>query len=200
MRNLKRFIFFTAIVAFIAVFPSQAAEKTYVTANDVFDPYGIFSQDPVGSFTVGDVKCMGHPEFNSLPCPPGSPALQSEWLVVAQMISIDDPRVQGKEIFEANINTSADGETTGWGNWWLILPSDDGGMSHPGYWKGSYVESGHPVSVIENITEGKVEFHGHGSVEGLLLRLEFTTHSYFGGAAFTSAYSGYILDPHAPKK
>ena len=45
---------------------------------------------------------------------------------------------------------------------------------------------------------GRAVFHGYGSVDGLLLKLDTVTTSYWGGAAYIGQYTGYVLDPHAP--
>jgi len=181
-----------AVLTMLTVIPAQAAEKTEITAIDVFDPFGwlTYPPDPIGDFTIGTIICTGYPNVTSLPCPTGSQTILRGWIFTARLFS-GDSRIDGWETFEYNADIHADGQVNAWGKWRIDLGDSDG------YWEGSYSEKGTPISEYLSIGIGKYELHGYGSVDGLLLKMEYATNQYFGGAAFTSAYTGYILDPKA---
>ncbi len=197
MRIARASLLSIAVLILLVVFPVQAAEKTTVSATDYFDPLNFFDllgSGAIGSFTPGTVNCSGYPEINSLPCPTGSQAMLRGFTFTAKVVSTDS-RLNGWETFEYNSNGHADGETNSRGKW-RIYPS-----GCDGYWEGNYVEKGNPPdSYGVGISTGKYELHGHGSLEGLLLKMDYLTTGYYGGIVFTSDYTGYILDPKAKQR
>jgi hypothetical protein len=168
---------------------TQAGEKTQVTSVDRFDPYGLFlGLGQIGTFyNYGTVACPGNePTGNPYqPCPVGSRS-RIRGIVFHSRHSSSDPRLNGWSTFEYNANLDPDGKGSTWGKWQMQL--EDGGV-----WEGVY-NGGKPFGE-------RVEFHGTGgSVDGLLLKLESTSATtYGGGIAFDISYAGYIVDPKEKK-
>ena len=185
----RQFVLLFAAVTLLAVLPGYAGEKTAVTSVDRFDPLGLFlGLGPIGTwYDLGTFTCPGNqPTGNpAQPCPVGS-RVRIRGIVYHSQHSSSDPRLNGWSTFDFNANWDADGNGPTWGKWKIDV--DAGGV-----WEGVY-NGGKPFGE-------RVEFHGTGGlVDGLLLKMETTAGTlYGGGIAFEIAYAGYIVDPHEKK-
>ena len=174
---------------------SLAADKYYVTATEVFDPFG-YEGDPVGFFvSPGTVKCPGHEPVldpEQPPCPMGSRTHMRSAVIVTRVLS-DDPRVQGFMMVELNANWDANFEGPIWGTFSLML--DEGGI-WVGTWQGLREFDGGQYAA-----ELHVSGNGFGGlVDSMKMSAtDLITGIYPMPIAYEGVIEGRILDPKAGK-
>ncbi len=193
----KMLVFCMPILFFLGamIVPATfAAEKTDVTASEVFNPFGILPGVPVvGDFVYpGTVKCPGYePTGNpEQPCPAGSRTHLRNAVVISVVTSLDD-RVTGLMTVELNANWNADSEGPLWGTFSLAV---DSGGTWVGTWQG----------LRERVAEGQwtgtlhVRGKGYeGIVDGMKLMVEDRLVSFTPAPlAYLGDIEGRIVDPN----
>ena len=160
---------FLAVMALLAVLPSQADQKTGFSGTETF----------TGQFIdFGKVTCPGHEpgQWPPTPCPPGS-RIQLRGLVRVWSDSMTDPRASGTNT--TTENWSFDENLVGpmWGTFRLDVSPDS---FWEGIWTGEWKTTSGKTRVVG---------HGGGALEGLQIRYECDYPSGAGGTC-----TGQILD------
>jgi hypothetical protein len=171
-----------------------AAEKSDVTASEIFNPADILPGVPVvGQFVYpGTAKCPGYePTGNpEQPCPAGSRTHLRNTVIISQVYSLD-PRVTGSMTIELNANWDADFEGPLWGTFSFAV--DSGGI-----WVGTW--QGLRERVAEDQWTGTLHVIGKGYggiVDGMKLMAEDRIVSFTPAPiAYLGDIEGRIVDPN----
>jgi len=170
-----------------------AAEKSDVSAVEIFDPFGLFGP-AVGHFLAPPtVKCPSHePTGDPMqPCPVGSRIHFRDTLIVSRIDS-SDARVAGWMTVELNANWDADFAGPLWGTFRIEV--DNSGGTWVGTWQGLRVAEG-----IDYWT-GTLNVTGKGFggvVDGLRMMSEDQLVSYTPmPIAYFGFIQGRIIDPN----
>lgn len=195
MRKVFTFCLSTLLCVSLLIAPTSfAAEKYYVTASEVFNPFGILPGVPVvGQFVYpGTAKCpsyepTGNPEQ---PCPAGSRTHLRNVVIISQIYSLD-ARVTGWMTIELNANWDADFAGPLWGTFSIAV--DSGGT-----WEGTW--QGFRERVDENQWAGLLRVRGKGYggiVDGMVLMAEDQIVSFTPAPiAYLGDIEGRIVDPN----
>ena len=176
----------------VLVGQTSAADKTTVTATEKFDPFGVLGP-PVGAIlSPGTLTCPGHdPTGNPMqPCPEGSNIHIRGNKRIARLDS-SDPRVNGWNTVESNLNWDAEFTGPVWGTFSLQL---DAGGAWDGSFRGSRRrEGGQWITLINGVGHGT-----GGAVEGMQIRLVDRVVTFAPQPlANIGSVEGRILDPHS---
>lgn len=171
---------------------TSAADKTFATGTETFDPFGLFGP-PVGTIiSPGTVACPGsQPTGNPMqPCPVGSRMHVRHFKVLSRVDS-SDPRLSGWMTVDMNANFDEQATGPAWGTYSLAV--NEGGT-------------------IDGTFEGVRSFDGSqwviplhasgqgvgGVVDGLQLVLVDRILGYTPvPIAYFGTIEGRILDPHS---
>ena len=173
-----------------------AAEKSYFTASEVFNPFGILPGVPViGEFIYpGTVECPGYePTGNpEQPCPAVSRTHIRNGVIISQIFSLD-ARMTGLMTVELNSNWNTDFEGPTWGTFSIAV--DSGGT-----WEGTWQFLRERVAEDVDEWTGTIHVTGKGYggiVDGMLMMAEDRVVSF---TPMPIAYLGYlegrIVDPN----
>jgi len=173
---------------------SFAAEKSDVTASEIFNPLDILPGVPVaGEFVFpGTAKCPGYePTGNpEQPCPAGSRTHLRDTVIISQVISMD-ARMTGMMTIELNANWDADFAGPLWGTFSLAV---DSGGTWVGTWQGLRER------VAEDQWEGTLNVIGKGYggiVDGMKVMAEDQIVSFTAAPiAYIGMIEGRIVDPN----
>ena len=173
---------------------SFAAEKSDVTASEIFNPLDILPGVPVaGEFVYpGTAKCPGYePTGNpEQPCPAGSRTHLRDTVIISQVISMD-ARMTGMMTIELNANWDADFAGPLWGTFSLAV---DSGGTWIGTWQGLRER------VAEDQWEGTLHVIGKGYggiVDGMKVMAEDQIVSFTAAPiAYIGIIEGRIVDPN----
>ena len=173
---------------------SFAAEKSDVTASEIFNPLDILPGVPVaGEFVYpGTAKCPGYePTGNpEQPCPAGSRTHLRDTVIISQVISMD-ARMTGLMTIELNANWDADFAGPLWGTFSLAV---DSGGTWIGTWQGLRER------VAEDQWEGTLHVIGKGYggiVDGMKVMAEDQIVSFTAAPiAYIGIIEGRIVDPN----
>jgi hypothetical protein len=184
-------LFFVGVLIAPAGF---AAEKYDVSADEIFDPFGIMTGEIVGRFVAeGTVNCPGHePVLNPMlpPCPEGS-RTHIRNSVIETRVESDDERVAGTMTVQLNANWNAGFEGPLYGTFTIQL--DAGGS-----WAGTY-EGQRVFDSTTGSWKGMLHVRGigfGGEVDGMKMKAIDKLESIFPmPIAYTGEITGSILDP-----
>jgi hypothetical protein len=195
MRNQHRVslpvLFFIGVLIAPAGF---AADKYDVSADEIFDPFGIMTGETIGKFVAeGTVNCPGHePVLNPAlpPCPEGSRTHIRNGVIETRVES-DDPRVAGTMTVQMNANWNAYFEGPLFGTFTIHLFAG-------GTWAGTY-EGQRVFDRTTGSWKGTLHVRGMGfggSVDGMKMKAEDQLESIFPmPIAYTGEIVGWIMDP-----
>lgn len=156
-----------ASMILLPVLAAAQAVTTQLTANEVFDPFGLLGNGAIGAvLDPGTVTCPGtQPTGNPIqPCPIGSRIRLRGLSAVSKVVS-DSPLLAGWLYSEGSANFDANAAGHVWGTFRLEL--DSGGV-----WTGSWVVDRTKVEDV-NMWVGRGRFVGRGTsgnVDGVQLR------------------------------
>jgi hypothetical protein len=130
-------------VVILSVFTVHAytGEKIAFSGTELFDPFGLLGQGPIGMFLdPGTVQCPGYePTGNPLqPCPDGS-RTHTRGTIWQSRFNSPNPMFSGWFTIEANANYDPDFTGPQWGTFTLVY---DVGGQMTGSWQGVRVKEG----------------------------------------------------------
>jgi len=180
MRITKAYVLVCAVVALLAVLPSQAAEKTPFTATG-------------GSETIlfpGIITCPGSPDYpDPFSCPD---KMNVPGRIMTRRIDASDPRIDGVVTCDMNFNFDANIEGHYWAKCALVF--DLGGVAE-GSGTGQIAWTGTPWMSQLFATDQDVNHVTGGPLDGCMLKFEAISDLFTG----LINIKGYILDPHEKK-
>ena len=171
-----------------------AAEKSNVTASEIFNPFGILPGVPVVGQVVypGTAICPGYePTLNpEQPCPAGSRTHLRDTVIISQVYSLD-ARVTGSMTIVLNANWDADFSGPLWGTFSLAL--DSGGT-----WEGTYQGLRERVAEDQWVGLLRVRGKGYGGIiDGMKLIAEDQLVSFTPAPlAYLGEIEARIVDPN----
>ena len=157
----------TALLCLLPTFAAAQAVNTQFIATDVFDPWGILDNDPVGAFiNPGTLTCPGgQPTGNPMqPCPPDSRirVRGSSWM---SRVTSSGVLLTGWFYNDGNANYDSNATGQVWGTFRIEL--DAGGV-----WEGSWTGKRSKVGDVWMMRVRGVGRGSGGSVDGM--HLQFT--------------------------